>query len=295
MVRKLNKQQRQKIANQKLARKQRKKEARQAQKEKERVEKGLPPKKEKKQQEAPGGFEEITKPVPSIAKPKSEQKAPKMDLYRFVRWPKYVRLQRKKRIILQRMRTPPVVNQFTHTLDKPTTAQLFSILKDHLPESKAERRKRMRSMATKEEVTPVPKPLQAVSGSKKVTTLVEQKKARLVVIAHDVDPIDLIFWLPTLCVKKGVPYCIVKSKSRLGQAVRQKNTTCLAITDVKDEYKPKLGNIINTCKAGFNDQYAKRMKQWGEIQMGPKYVHKMEKREREARLEEERRAAAMLE
>jgi len=131
-----------------------------------------------------------------------------------------------------------------------------------------------------------------------------------VVIAHDVDPIDLIFWLPTLCVKKGVPYCIVKSKSRLGQVVRQKKTACLAITDVKDEvrkalgffliffffyYKAKLTNIINSCKAGFNDQYQKRMKQWGEIQMGPKYLHRIEKRERESRLEEERRAAAMLE
>ena len=36
------------------------------------------------------------------------------------------------------------------------------------------------------------------------------------VIAHDVDPIELVVWLPALCRKMEVPYCIVKGKSRLG-------------------------------------------------------------------------------
>lgn len=43
-----------------------------------------------------------------------------------------------------------------------------------------------------------------------------QKKAQLVVIAHDVDPIELVVWLPALCRKLEIPYCIVKGKSRLG-------------------------------------------------------------------------------
>ncbi|KAL5148711.1 60S ribosomal protein L7a-2 [Glycine soja] len=38
-------------------------------------------------------------------------------------------------------------------------------------------------------------------------------KAQLVVIAHDVDPIELVVWLPTLCRKMEIPYCIVKSYS----------------------------------------------------------------------------------
>lgn len=36
------------------------------------------------------------------------------------------------------------------------------------------------------------------------------------VIAHDVDPIELVVWLPALCRKMEVPYCIIKGKSRLG-------------------------------------------------------------------------------
>lgn len=45
----------------------------------------------------------------------------------------------------------------------------------------------------------------------------EQGKAQLVLIAHDVDPIELVVWLPALCRKMNVPYCIVKGKARLGQ------------------------------------------------------------------------------
>ena len=59
-------------------------------------------------------------------------------------------------------------------------------------------------------------------GLNHVTTLVEQKIAKLVVIAHDVDPIELVCWLPALCRKKDVPYCIIKGKSRLGQLIHQK-------------------------------------------------------------------------
>lgn len=40
---------------------------------------------------------------------------------------------------------------------------------------------------------PPKKPIMLRSGANTVTTLVEQKKAQLVVIAHDVDPIEVYF------------------------------------------------------------------------------------------------------
>ncbi|RRT47935.1 hypothetical protein B296_00049886 [Ensete ventricosum] len=43
---------------------------------------------------------------------------PKRDLHRFVKWPKVVRIQRQKRILKQRLKVPPALNQFTRTLDK---------------------------------------------------------------------------------------------------------------------------------------------------------------------------------
>ena len=47
-------------------------------------------------------------------------------------------------------------------------------------------------------------------GINHITNLVEAGKAQMVVIAHDVDPIELVVWLPALCKKMGVPYAIVK-------------------------------------------------------------------------------------
>merc|ERR1712070_666708 len=43
---------------------------------------------------------------------------PKRDLTRFVKWPKYGRLQRSKMTLLKRIKIPPAINQFTQTFDK---------------------------------------------------------------------------------------------------------------------------------------------------------------------------------
>merc|ERR1712174_158204 len=39
-------------------------------------------------------------------------------------------------------------------------------------------------------------------GLNHVTALIEQKKAKLVLIAHDVEPIELVVWLPALCKRR---------------------------------------------------------------------------------------------
>lgn len=84
-------------------------------------------------------------------------------------------------------------------------------------------------------------------GLNHITTLVEQKKAQLVVIAADVDPIELVLWLPHLCKKQQVPYCIVGSKALLGQFVGQKTATCVALTDVRSEDKGALQALQSLC------------------------------------------------
>ncbi|KAH1198977.1 60S ribosomal protein L7a-2 [Glycine max] len=43
---------------------------------------------------------------------------PKRDLTRFMKWPKNVQIQRKKRILKQRLKVSPALDQFTKTLDK---------------------------------------------------------------------------------------------------------------------------------------------------------------------------------
>eukprot|EP00965_Chrysotila_dentata_P259726 6213655-Pleurochrysis_carterae.AAC.1 len=48
---------------------------------------------------------------------------------------------------------------------------------------------------------------------------------------------QLVIWLPALCRKMDIPYCIVKSQSRLGQLVHQKTASCLAMVSVRPEVR----------------------------------------------------------
>lgn len=52
---------------------------------------------------------------------------PKRDLSRVIRWPRYVRIQRQRKVLKQRLKVPPALNQFTNTLDKNQGSQPCSI------------------------------------------------------------------------------------------------------------------------------------------------------------------------
>ena len=123
------------------------------------------------------------------------------------------------------------------------------------------------------------KPAVIKYGLNHITYLVEQGKAALVCIAHDVDPIELVMWLPALCRKMGVPYCIVKGKSRLGQLVHQKTATALALTHVNKEDQGALSKIVEKVKESFNENTS-LAKTWGGNIMGAKSQAKTRARER---------------
>jgi len=123
------------------------------------------------------------------------------------------------------------------------------------------------------------KPLFVKYGLNHITHLVETKKAKLVVIAHDVEPIELVVWLPALCRKMNVPYVIVKGKSRLGHLVYKKTATAVAITETRKEDAPKLEQILDKARTQYNDNAADR-KKWGGGVMGIKAQHVQRARER---------------
>lgn len=100
--------------------------------------------------------------------------------------------------------------RFTCALAK----DLFKLLLKYRTESKKEKKERLKKVAAaaaeKKPAEETKKPLLVKFGLNHVTSLIENNKAQLVVIAHNVDPIEIVLHLPTLCRKKGIPFCFVK-------------------------------------------------------------------------------------
>lgn len=209
---------------------------------------------------------------------------PKRDLTRFVKWPKYVRLQRQKAILLKRLKVPPSVHQFHSTLDRQTASQLFKLLDKYRPESAKDKKARLfqraQERAQGKPDTPTKKPVVVRSGVNTVTSLIERKKAQLVIIAHDVEPVEIVLFLPALCKKMGIPYCIVKGKAKLGQLVHRKTCAALAITSVNSEDKTGLSKLVEVCKTNFNDRYDELRKHSGGGQLGAKSLARIAKLEK---------------
>merc|ERR1712107_470505 len=143
-------------------------------------------------------------------------------------------------------------------LEKQTATQLFKLMDNYRPETKQERKERLKKRAEAraegKEDKPTKKKAVVHHGANTITTLVEKKKAQLVVIANAVDPIELVMYLPALCRKMGVPYCIVKNRARLGRVVRRKTTTCMAVTQVESGDRGALNKIVETVKTNYNER-----------------------------------------
>lgn len=86
---------------------------------------------------------------------------------------------------------------------------MFKILEKYRPETKLQKSARLKARAEAKvagkDDAPPKKPNTLKAGCNTVTKLIEQKKAQLVVIAHDVDPIEVIIkQTSTQC------YCLLK-------------------------------------------------------------------------------------
>jgi len=215
------------------------------------------------------------------------------DLSRFVRWPKYVKLQRQKKILMQRLKVPPSINQFKRTLDKNQAAELFKLLVKYQPETKEVKTARLEAkaaaVAKKETTTTSAPPATLKFGLKHVTSLIEKKKARMVIIAHDVDPLELVLWLPALCRKMDVPFAIVKGKARLGTLTHQKTSAVLALTKVNKEDESSLKSLCEAFHTQFNENIERR---WGGGIMGLKTQAKLEKRRIQMEADKEKKLLA---
>ncbi|EPY85568.1 60S ribosomal protein L7a-like [Camelus ferus] len=178
---------------------------------------------------------------------------PKRDLTRFVKCPRSIRPQRQRAVLDKRLKVPPAINRFTQALDRGTAAQLLKFTHKYRPEMKQEKKRGCwcpgaETNAAGQGDVPTKRPPVLRAEVNTVTTLVENKKAQLVVIAHDVDPTELAVFLPARCRKLGVPHCIIKGTARLGLLVHRETCTTVAFTRVNSGDKRALAKLVEAIR-----------------------------------------------
>ncbi|CAD7682726.1 unnamed protein product [Nyctereutes procyonoides] len=148
----------------------------------------------------------------------------KRDLTYFVKWPCYIWLQQQRALLYKHLKVPPTINQFTQALN-----------------TKKEKKQRLLAQTEKKAASK--------GDVNTVTTLVENKKVQLVMIAHDT----------------GVPYCIIKGEARLRHLVHRKTYTTVTFTQYNLENKRALVKLVEAIRTNYNDRYKKIHRHWGGI------------------------------
>jgi large subunit ribosomal protein L7Ae len=82
-------------------------------------------------------------------------------------------------------------------------------------------------------------------GTNETTKRVERGEAKLVVMAEDVTPEEILAHMPILCEEKNIPYTYVSSKAELGRAAGlDVAAASVGVIDIDKEAKNLLDNII---------------------------------------------------
>lgn len=90
-------------------------------------------------------------------------------------------------------------------------------------------------------------------GTNEITKAIERGTAKLVVVAKDVDPPEIVMHLPLLCEEKGVPCVKVAKKDELGAAAGLEVGTASVAVIEEGEAKTLLKEITKSL-AGKRDE-----------------------------------------
>ena len=85
-------------------------------------------------------------------------------------------------------------------------------------------------------------------GTNETTKAVDRGLAKLVIIAEDVDPPEIVMHLPLLCDEKKIPYVYVPSKKRLGEAAGIEVAAASAAILEPGDAAPLVNEIIEKVK-----------------------------------------------
>lgn len=82
-------------------------------------------------------------------------------------------------------------------------------------------------------------------GTNETTKSIERTQAKLVVIAEDVDPPEVVAHLPLICEERKIPYIFVPSKRKIGDAVNIEVPAAAACIVTEGEAKELMEEIIS--------------------------------------------------
>ncbi len=85
-------------------------------------------------------------------------------------------------------------------------------------------------------------------GTNETTKVVERGMAKLVVIAEDVQPPEIVMHLPILCDEKKIPFLYVPSKDELGRAVGINIQTAAACIVETGEARDLVNEVVEKIK-----------------------------------------------
>lgn len=85
-------------------------------------------------------------------------------------------------------------------------------------------------------------------GSNQVTKAIERGQAKLVLVAEDVNPPEIVMHLPLLCKEKEIPVGFVPTRKELGEAAGiEISTSSIAIVEAGDAEKT-LADVVKKLK-----------------------------------------------
>jgi large subunit ribosomal protein L7Ae len=183
-------------------------------------------------------------------------------LSRFIKWPKYIRIQKQRCILSKKLKIPTMISQFTKILNFNLTRKVFEILSKYKTKDKNhnETEKNIEQIEKNRRENNNKKVFFLKHGINTVTNLVRKKKALFVLIANDVSPVEMVIWLPSLCKKLNIPFCIIKNKTRLGNLVKKKKTSCLAIESFLNKDKSDIIKIMDCFRSTFDQKFENNKK-----------------------------------
>jgi len=87
-------------------------------------------------------------------------------------------------------------------------------------------------------------------GMNEVTKSIERTLAKLVIMAEDVTPPEILFHVPLLCEEKAIPFCYVSTKKELGNSARiNVASSAIAIENVGTGNDNLLEDILKKLEA----------------------------------------------